>query len=206
MRILAIILVSLLILFVGCSYQLMTPSREDCRVREPTQKYLMNLAVRFPEIIIKEGIPIEEVWTDLRDDLGGDLKSWQYVESENVNEPFYRIYINVLVLFEGTRSRGYAKFHVIVEQWEFDAVCNRFVIHYWGMMNPSEIEPYVEFRLIIKQEGRVLADYRHGFYSGGHQNLVNKTRRVMRQIIDKKMRQEQMPSKHTQLEQITIYP
>jgi hypothetical protein len=185
MRILGIFLVPWFVFsFVGCSFRLATPSREDCRARERTDEYLMNLAARFPEIIIKGDIPVDEVWTDFRDDLGGYLRTWQYVEPENAEEPFYRIYVNVLVLLEGPRRGTYAKFHVILEQWAFDAACNRFVIHYWGVMNPLEIEPYVEFRRIVKQEGRIMADYRHGFYSGSHRNLVNKIRRVMQQIID----------------------
>jgi hypothetical protein len=61
-------------------------------------------------------------------------------------------------------------------------------------MNPLEADPYVEFRLICKQDGRVLADYRHGFYSGSHQDLLKKIRCVTRQIMDKKMQQEKLPS------------
>lgn len=184
-------LLGLILALVGCAaHPSMSVSHDDW-VNKMSKEHLMALASRFPAISLKESIPIDEVWTDCTHDLGGYLRTFQYVEPENRTDPFYRIYVNALVLL-GSKSSGYIKSHVIVEQWAFDAVLNRFVIHYWGVMNPSEMTPYVEFRLIHKQEGRVLLDERQGFYSENHRQLVDKIRYMVKAILEKRSKQQKL--------------
>ena len=173
-------------MIAGCasvSHELLSTSGYEKHI---TKEYLLALADRLPEIGLKTEIPVEEIWTDYLTDFGGYLQTFQYVEPENKTGPFYRIYVNALALNGCGKSDGYSKFHSIFEQWKFDANFDRFVIHYWGVMNPSETAPYVEFRLIHKQGGRVLLDARYGFYSENHQKLVEKIKRLIKAVLKKK--------------------